>query len=711
MPSLLETPYQKHLFVSLAALGISSIAVQLVILREFLNVFSGNELVFGIVLGAWLLLTGLGSYIGKFSRGLLCKDTLFLVSQVIVAVAPFFIVYFIRSLKVLVLTPGEIAGLPLIASSLIVLLPYCLFSGMMLTVACSIFSKKESGEQIGKVYFIDNIGDILGGILFSFVFVFLLTSFEALFLLLLINLAAAFFFTSFLRRKLVSLLILLLLVFSTVAFFTLDPETQSLGLMFPGQEIVFHGDSPYGRLVVTETSGQLNFFENSVPLFSTQDIVAREETVHYAMVQHPNPKNVLLLSGGISGTIQEALKYEPERIDYVELDPLLLSLGSLTGGLEDPRVETFPVDGRLFVKTASRKYDVVIIDLPDPSTAQLNRFYTKEFFSEVKEILTNDGVVSLSVSSSPNYMSPETIRLNAIIFNTLETQFSNTIIIPGEQNFFLSSDSQLSFNISERIKEKGIQTSFVNENYLPGKLTPQRINYTRTAILGAEEMVNEDFIPLAYYHHLMFWLSQFEPSPLLFAVLAAVFIIAVALLVRGSAISFAISSTAFAASALSVVLIISFQILFGYVYQDIGILITSFIIGLAIGAFLMNKKIKQASRGTMLRIESLVFLYPVGLALLLQLQGIPPLAFPVLTMAIGALVGAEFPLASKLHFPRSKKVEHTAGSLYAADLLGASVGALLVSALMIPLIGIINVCLLIFLINLVSFLIVWRGVR
>jgi len=67
------------------------------------------------------------------------------------------------------------------------------------------------------------------------------------------------------------------------------------------------------------------------------------------------------------------------------------------------------------------------------------------------------------------------------------------------------------------------------------------------------------------------------------------------------------------------------------------------------------------------------------------------------------MVGMEFPLASKLHF---KSISSTAASLYNSDLIGACIGALLVSALLIPLIGIINVCLLVGLLNIISGLII-----
>ena len=55
-------------FVFKLDLGISSIITQIILIREFLSVFYGNELILGIILANWLLLTGLGAYLGKFSE-------------------------------------------------------------------------------------------------------------------------------------------------------------------------------------------------------------------------------------------------------------------------------------------------------------------------------------------------------------------------------------------------------------------------------------------------------------------------------------------------------------------------------------------------------------------------------------------------------------------------------------------------------------------
>ena len=76
------------------------------------------------------------------------------------------------------------------------------------------------------------------------------------------------------------------------------------------------------------------------------------------------------------------------------------------------------------------------------------------------------------------------------------------------------------------------------------------------------------------------------------------------------------------------------------------------------------------------------------------------IVFPILTLAIAFLVGSEFPIAGKLYMKES--VEKTAGVLYASDLFGACLGAVLVTTILIPLLGLLNTCFLIGFLNLIS---------
>ncbi len=63
----------------------------------------------------------------------------------------------------------------------------------------------------------------------------------------------------------------------------------------------------------------------------------------------------------------------------------------------------------------------------------------------------------------------------------------------------------------------------------------------------------------------------------------------------------------------------------------------------------------------------------------------------LLTLVLALLVGMEFPLANRLVFDGT---ERTASRLYTADFVGASLGALLASTLLLPAVGVAGVCAL-----------------
>lgn len=54
-------------FLPVFALGSTAIISQLIILREFMTIFNGNELVIGTILGNWMILTALGAFLGRRS--------------------------------------------------------------------------------------------------------------------------------------------------------------------------------------------------------------------------------------------------------------------------------------------------------------------------------------------------------------------------------------------------------------------------------------------------------------------------------------------------------------------------------------------------------------------------------------------------------------------------------------------------------------------
>jgi spermidine synthase len=389
------------------------------------------------------------------------------------------------------------------------------------------------------------------------------------------------------------------------------------------------------------------------------------------------------------------------------LDPLVLAFGKryLPQSLADPRIRVINTDGRLFVKQASAQYDVVIVDIPAPATAQLNRFYTAEFLAEVKRALVPDGVVCFALGQYENYVGPELARMLSSASLSARESFHNVLMIPGGRIFFLASDGPLFADVASRIEQRHIQTRLVNRHYLDAMLTPDRMaDLSNGATQPAA--VNRDFSPVLYYYHLRHWMSQFDVR---FGVLEIGLLLALGFYLvrlRGSAL--VLFASGFAASTLEVVLLLAFQVLCGSVYHQVGVIVTVFMAGLALGAWMANRPSDSGLRSLSVLavlIAAYAALLPLLLPVLNRLGGsaaslaLVKAIIALLTLALAVLVGMQFPLANRLEFDGTAA---GAARLYTADFVGACLGALLACTLLIPLIGVTGVCLLTVLLNIVG---------
>jgi len=706
--------------LGLAALGFSCITTQLVLIRELLAAFSGNEIILGIVLGLWLLLMGAGSWLGRLADGISQRVLVFGRLQTLLALIPLLQVFLLRVLRDSLFTRGADVGISeTVLSCGILLLPYCLPAGFALALGCTMLAQSRGVAGVGAGYALDSIGTIFGG-LFFLVLVTLFDHLRVLVVPAALNLVSAGLLSVYSGRKLWAIIPAALTVAVVLLFWLLNLDAFTSRFQLPGQRILACANSPYGRLLVSESDGQINFIENGIALTSTRDDQHVEETVHYAMSQRPQAARVLLLSGGISGTGLEALRYGASRLDYLELDPSLLELGRkyVPQNLGDQRLHIVKADPRVYVKRTRALYDVIIVDLPSPSTLQLNRFYTVEFFTEAKRALTANGVLSFALGRYENYISPEMGRLLACARNTLQKVFTNTLVVPGGHVFFLASAAPLDPQIIARVEACGLKNRLVNRHYLEAMLAPDRVAEV-TQASSAAARINYDLGPVLYFLHLRHWMSQFSFTAGLLPVLFVLGLAAYLLRLRGAAL--VLFASGFAGSSLELILLLGFQVLCGSVYHQVALIVTAFMFGLALGAVLSNRRgslrligaaasaaervrgSPAVARETSKPLASLslaLAVYSLALPFLLRamcLLSASPAALLTVKIAIcllsgllGTAIGAQFPLANR---GQQGSPAHVVSQLFTADFLGAFVGAILAATVLLPVIGVFGVCL------------------
>jgi spermidine synthase len=764
--SLSADASRKPTLTAVFALGGSCVITQLALMREMLGVFAGNELVLGVVLGNWLLLMGLGASLGRWARRWEHSPGLLIGLLLFTAVVPPLQIVALRGLRQFVFLRGEAIGVVgTVLASLLVLLPYCVAAGLFLALACGALAGRGAAAGAGRVYAMDSLGGVAGGALFSFVLVRRLDHVALLGWPAALNVLAAAWLAwrarsvaaarqsaanslSPRRRRsaetplrewrawpagTLPLALTLAVGAGLFAWMLLArPDVSSTARQFPGQRLLFRGNSPYGRLIVTASGGQTNFIENGVVVAFTPNLEQAEESVHFALAQRPGAQRVLLIGGALSGAPREILRYRVTALDDVELDPLVAALGRrfLPAEFNDPRLRLYEADARQFVRRAGANYDVVIVALPDPTTAQLNRFFTQEFFQEVRRVLRPGGVLSFAVGRYENYAGPELSRLLSCARQTAARSFHNVLLLPGGRTYFLASDGPLTTDLAPALERSGVATRWVTRPYLAAALAPDRLADLERAAAPAAP-VNRDFAPVLYYLHLRYWASQFEGGwrwpALALGVVAAVYWVRL----RGAA--GVIFASGFAGSALEMILLLTVQILTGAVYRQLAWVVTLFMAGLAVGAVAATRWLEKPPPGTgrsgawqsaadqageflrrsaepppgetsrvqpsfllcllALGVAAFAMLLPVVLPALARLAALGAGGTAMLAIVLGftfglaALVGAQFPLANAL----ATGGRHAAARLYTADFVGASIGALLTSVWLLPAGGVAGV--------------------
>ena len=689
----IELKRSTEILISIFMLGFTSVVTQVIGLREVLAGFYGNELVIGIFFAAWMLLTATGALLGwKIERSF---NRFFpVLAQVVLGILPFLTILAFRLLRPIVFPVGTMIGFGgLILASFILLTPYCLYSGFLFTRYAAMLSQEEGDNRIAHSYGVEAIGSVVGGALFSLFAVFFLKTFQSIFLLMLLNFMVAWVGRQ--HRSVLSYLIFILTVAVIVGATSLfQTDESTMASWYPGQEMLFYKDTPYGNLIITKQANQINIFENNTLLASTHDAVTAEENVHYAMLQHRNPKNVLLVSGGLTGAIDEILKYDIDRIDYVEINPWLIEIGKfIIPSLAHPKVSIIEGDARIAVKRLDRRYDVVLLILPEPTTAMINRYYTVEFYTDCKQIMRAGAVLSTSLLASVDYYGLEARKINSTAVNTLRSVFANVQVITGLKNYWIASDDSLSRNIAALASQRNIPTVYVNGNYLDDVQMSQRsdeILHSVQSSLGR----NRDFNPICYVRQIMYWLSYYNIS---LEIITIVFLLLVfGVIAWLQPVNIGMFTTGFASTSAEFLLIIVFQIIYGYVYQITGVLITLFMAGLAFGAFLRRRLIPHPTSNHYILFQSLigvcVLFFPLifaGFKAIVVHEFIVQAGFYVATFVVAALSGCMFALATELG---STIVARTAGERYGIDLLGAALGAFLCASVFIPLAGIAMTC-------------------
>ncbi len=688
----------------LFALGFVSILAQVVILRELSVAFFGVELIYTLALGIWLLFSACGAMISRKTQNpsLGRVKLLFLLLSASIPLD----VAFIRSIRLIFSNiPGLFLPLHIqIAVMSASLLPLGLLLGLLFQwTAKSYMAKKRS---LAIAYAIECLGGLAGGICSTF---FLKLGFSNFVIVLICALSAVGFTCLAAKREWARWLRPASVVLSALWILLLwkAPLIDRLMTSWTHPNLVETRDTPYSRVTVSRLNGQVSIFENDALLFDTEGNSA-EEFAHLAALQHPRPEKILILGGGIEGTVREVLQHSPSTVDYVELNPVLLDIvrrnlpPGIQASLQADNVRIIVEDPRRFLSRAS-SYDLILVGMPEPTSGQANRFYTSDFFRQCHARLNKGGLIAFRLQSSENIWTPQLTRRMVSIYQAAKSVFPEVVFIPGGTNVVVGSTDRLEKDASvlaSRLGARKIEAKLVSPNYLRYLYTNDRFQSVNRTLQNGVGPINTDIRPICYQYTIMIWLSKFFPNANLmdfalpeswpgWGVASLLALTLGTLLLRRARWparrAFIMGTAAFAGMALETILILHFQIKNGILYQDIGILLMSFMAGMALGALAVAKVPRPLNR------RPGIFLF-LGFSLLsgatgLEINygdGIGLFGISLLLLLSGIFVAGVFAYSA---FREAGDQRNVIAPLYAADLIGGCLGSLLASLALAPLAG------------------------
>jgi len=748
---------------SLLIAGLSGIVAQIVLLRELLISFLGNELTLGMILANWLFLVAISALItGKTVEKAQKRMEVFVSFQLFFSVALPLVVFLSRTFRnILLATPGEGLGfVPIFYSSFLILLPVTLPLGGLFTYGCKLYFQtiQEDPSSVGHVYVFESTGAMAGGLLMTFLMIPYLNSFQTVFIISLANaLISAILVWPPLRGShrpfktglwTISCLLFLVFAYCLLPQVSNSIQQSSIRSQWRNLHVLHNENSIYGNITVTRRGEQFTFFTDGVPSITTPvpDIASVEDFVHFPMLFHEKPESALILSGGVGGMIHELLKYPVLRVDYVELDPLLLKLVQtfptpLTQSeLSDQRVRIHYMDGRCFVKKTRDRFDIIFLGLPAPQELQTNRLFSSEFFSVAKERMNPDGIIALTIPGSLTYISPPLRDLNGCILDTLKNVYRFVRVIPGDVNLYLASDSSplekvTSDEIMKRLEERKIKTSLFTRGYVDYRLHERWTEWFSKSIGRETTQINSDFRPLAVFLSLSYWNALFSPSLAgifkrlegfslqQFIVFTVFFTLAMGILfikkprLARQSVPYAIFATGWAGMTFNLAIIFTFQTFYGFLYHQIGLLVAILMSGVALGSLLVTQHLDKIRKHSLLFLEMEMgiilfsFLFPFTFITLSQYlertsaSDLTYVTFLIMSFLSGAWIGLQFPLATKIYLAAASKagtLGHTAGLIYGADLLGGFLGGLFGGILLLPVLGLKDSCFMMAIIKISS---------
>lgn len=707
-----------------------AMVTQLGLIRILSATFYGNELSICLAIGNWLWWTGFGSYSSRHWVQRIRSDFQLIILGSLYALIIILMTYILTlSRLVLNLSPSEIVGI--FPIWLWVLMVFCIpgyLNGLFFPLMVRWLGRYEKGFTIKRIYIAEVVGAAVGSLSLALLLWLGISTYT------IIHLAVAVLILSialFLIRNrwqqalyLCAWGLLIGLSLSRGIPFALHQKWQPMTL-------VTFRESPYQAFSLLTYGGSQVLYGDSEPLWMAGERQKAEEVVHFALLNHRAPQRILIVGICDPEIIQELAKYAT-LTEVVNLQPDK-TLYALTSRFWSPVPQQFlfrttSADPLAYLRRTQDLFDVVILNVPLPVSANWNRYYTQEFYRLVKTRLRSDGLMALSLPGDEEYLTAEQRAFLQSVAATLAQVFRHLTWIPGSTIHLLAADTVSNNDYAyfqAELQRRGIRNLYVTDSFLRDRLAPFRRSFLEKQVEGMQAgIINRLSRPVGFYFDTVLWdqrtggwlkniyarLLEWRPIWLLGMISSLLLIVGVLIRKPGGLANYTIFGIGCVTMSFETVCLIIYQSLVGSLYFHIVFLMCAYMLGSALGSWCFNPERRLPA---LERILILYLILPLVAGWLLFFNPNVYIAAPLLYSVLflnGILTGYSFLLLThRIYQQESRVISEISGRCYAADIAGSAVGVYCGTVLTIPVYGLSVTLVLISLIILVNLLVTLKA--
>lgn len=419
------------LIVSVFVVASCGLAYELIMAALASYLLGDSILQFSSIIGVYMFAMGIGAHLTRYISD---RDALsrFIDIEILVG-----IVGGVSALLLFVLFGFSAAPFRSVLYGLVLIIG--IITGMELPLVMRVLNLREVEfkEVVSRVLTFDYLGALAVSLLFPLILAPKLGMARSALLFGILNTAVALLTARLFKQELSryqrlrmrgNIVLLVLLLFFCYANHITNKAEQH----YFGDPVVFSTASPYQRLVITKWHNDTRLFLNGNLQFSSVDEARYHEAlVLPVMEQNPQASRILILGGGDGLAAREVLKYpQVSQITLVDLDASMTRVFRTSAALRElnqnslnhPKLRIINADAAQWLQHNQEKFDVVIIDFPDPSNFSLGKLYSVPMYRMVARHLNPHG--NLVVQSTSPYFAPNAFWC---IVNTLEAAGLKTL--------------------------------------------------------------------------------------------------------------------------------------------------------------------------------------------------------------------------------------------------------------------------------------------